>query len=257
MGGSSRAHLAQALWLCGYPDQAARVGQEAIRAARAAGHPFVLTYALLAASWVCQLRREAEASCALAGEAIALAAEAGLSVFLAMGSILRDAAATDLHSAQPTVAAVAIDQALDSYRAEGAKIARPYLLGLRAGVHEAAAETEQALGLLADAAEVARTTGERWYEPEIYRRQGELLLRQSVTNRRMASGCFCQALALANQQGSKSFELRAALSLARIWSDLGRRAQAQDLWAPVYVWFEEGFDTTDLLAAKELLDELS
>ena len=253
----ARAHLAQALWLCGYPDQAERVSQEAITAARAAGHPFVLTYALLAASWVCELRREAEASRALASDAIALAAEAGLPAFLAIGSILRDAAATDLQPAEPTVAAAAIDQALDTYRAAGAKIARPYLLGLRAGAHEAAAETEQALGVLADAAELARTTGERWYEPEILRRQGELLLRQSVSNRRVASAYFCQAIALANQQGSKSFELRAALSLARVWSDLGRRVQARDLLAPVYDWFKEGFGTADLLAAKAFLDELS
>jgi predicted ATPase len=253
----ARAHLAQALWLCGYPDQAAQVSQEAITAARAAGHPFVLTYALLAASWVCQLRRDAEASRALASDAIAMAAEAGLPVFLAIGSILRDAAATDLQTAEPTVAAAAIDQALDTSRAEGAKIARPYLLSLSAAVHETAGENEQALDVLADAAELARTTGERWYEPEILRRQGDLLLRQSVTNRRVASAYFCQAIALANQQGSKSFELRAALSLAGIWSDLGRRAQALDLLTPVYAWFKEGFCTADLLAAKALLNELS
>jgi predicted ATPase len=253
----ARAHLAQALWLCGYPDQAEHVSQEAITAARAAGHPFVVTYSLLAASWVCQLRRDAEASRALAANAIAQAAKAGLPSFLAIGSIIHDACATDPRSAKPTVAAAAIDQALDSYRAAGAKIARPYLLSLRAGVHEAGAETEQALSVLAEAAEVTRTTGERWYEPEIYRRQGELLLRQSVTNRRLASACFCQALALANQQGSKSFELRATLSLARMWSDLGRRAQAKDLLAPVYGWFKEGFGTADLLAAKAFLDELS
>jgi predicted ATPase len=253
----ARAHLAQALWLCGYPDQAERVSQEAITAARAAGHPFVLAYALLAASWVCQLRREAEGSRALASDATALAAEARLPVFLAIGSIIRGAAASDLQAEKPTEAAAAIDQALDTYRAAGAKIARPYLLSLRAAVHEAAGETEQALGVLADAAELARTTGERWYEPEILRRQGELLLRQSVTNRRVASAYFCQAIALANQQGSKSFELRAALSLARVWSDLGRRAEAQELLAPVYNWFKEGLGTADLLAAKALLDELS
>jgi predicted ATPase len=253
----ARAHLAQALWLCGYPDQAERVSQEAVTAARAAGHPFVLTYALLAASWVCQLRREAEAGRALAADAIVLATEAGLPVFQALGAVLHEAAATDLQPAEPTMAAAAIDQALDSYQAAGAKIARPYLLSLRADVHEAAAETEPALAVLADAAELARTTGERWYEPEILRRQGELLLRQSVSNRRVASAYFCQAIALANQQGSKSFELRAALSLARIWSDLGRRTQAQELLAPVYGWFKEGSGTADLLAAKAFLDELS
>ena len=79
------------------------------------------------------------------------------------------------------------------------KIARPYLLGLQAAVHDAAAETEQALAVLAEAAEIACTTGERWYEPEIRRRRGELLLRQSITNRRAASACLCQAIAVASR----------------------------------------------------------
>lgn len=253
----SLAHLAQALWLCGYPDQAARASQEAVAAARAAGYPFGLTYALVAASWVFQLRREAEASCALAAEALALAAEADFPAFSAMATILRDATAIDPEAKERAAAAAAIGRALDAYRMAGAEIARPYLLGLRAEVHEAAAETEQALAVLAEAAEVARTTGECWYEPEIRRREGELLLRQSITNRRMASARFCQAIAVANQEGGKSLELRAAVSLARLWSDLGRRDQARDLLAPVYGWFKEGFDTADLMAAKALLDELS
>jgi predicted ATPase len=253
----SLAHLAQALWLCGYPDQAVRASQEALAAARAAGHPFGLTYALLAASWVFQLRRDADASCALAADAIALAAEEDLPAFLAMATILRASASIDGAADEQAAAAAEIHRALAAYRATGAEIARPYLLGLQAEVHEAAAETEQALGVLAEAAEVARTTGERWYEPEIRRREGELLLRQSITNRRVASARFCQAIAVANQQGGRSLELRAAVSLARLWSDLGRRAQAQDLLAPVYDWFKEGFDTADLVAAKALLEELS
>jgi predicted ATPase len=251
------AHLAQASWLCGYPEQAARISQEAVTGARAAGHPTVLTYALLVASWVCQLRGEAEASCALAADAIEQAAEACLPTFLAMGSIIRDATAVDLQATEPTVAVAAIDKALDAYRAGGVKIARPYLLGLQAAVHDAAAETEQALAVLAEAAEIACTTGERWYEPEIRRRQGELLLRQSITNRRAASACLCQAIAVANQQGSRSLELRAAVSLARLWSDLGRHVQARDLLAPAYQWFKEGFGTADLVTAKALLEELS
>ena len=253
----SLAHLAQALWLCGYPDQAARASQEAVAAAHTGGHPFGLTYALLAASWVCQLRQEASASCALAADAVAVAAEAGLPAFLAMATAVRDATAIEPPARKQAAATAAIGKALEGYRAAGAEIARPYLLGLLAEVHEATAESEQALGVLAEAADLARTTGERWYEPEIQRRQGELLLRQSITNRRMASARFCQAIAVANQQGGKSLELRAAMSLARLWSDLGRRGQARDLLAPVYGWFKEGFDTADLKAAKALLQELS
>jgi predicted ATPase len=251
------AHLAHALWLSGYPDQAVRAGQEAVAAARAAGHPFSLTYALLGASWVAQLGREAAASRALAAEAAALAGAEGFPAFLAMARILRDRNPLNAEAAARPAAAAGLDRALDDYRTAGAEIARPYLLGLLAEVHEAAGEIEPTLAVLAEAAEVARATGELWYEPEIRRREGELLLRQSITNRRVASARFCQAIAVAGQQGGRSLELRATVSLARLWSDLGRRTPARDLLAPVYGWFKEGFDTADLVEAKALLEQLS
>jgi predicted ATPase len=145
---------------------------------------------------------------------------------------------------------------LERYRASGAEIARPYLLALLAEAHAAAGGAERALAALAEGVKVACATGERWYEAEMRRREGALLLGQSIVNRRSASACFCQAIAVADQQGSKSFELRAAVSLARLWSDVGRRTQAHDLLAPIYGWFTEGFDTADLKEAKQLLDEL-
>jgi predicted ATPase len=249
-------HLAQALWLSGYPDQAVRVSQEALEKARAAGHPFTLTYALLGASWVSQFRREFDATRALAADAIACATEESLPAFLAMARILRDWASVDPADAERTAATAAIRTALDDYRATGVEIARPYLLGLLAEVHGALYETEPALDALDEAAKVACATGEHWYEPEILRREGELLLRQSVTNRRVASARFCQAIAVAQRQGGKSLELRAAVSLARLWADLGRRTQARDLLAPIYGWFKEGFDIADLRDARALLDEL-
>jgi predicted ATPase len=82
------------------------------------------------------------------------------------------------------------------------------------------------------------------------------LLRQSIANRRVASARFCQAIAMAQQQGSKSLELRAAMSLARLWADVGRVSQARTLLAPIYGWFKEGFDSADLTEARMLLDEL-
>ena len=249
-------HLAQALWLCGYPEQAARVSQEAVEAARAEGHPFSLTYALLGSSWVSQFLQDAEGTRALAADAIASATGVGLPAFLAMARILRDWTSVERDAAERAAAAAAMRAALDDYRATGVEIARPYLLALLAEVH-GAAETETALAALAEGAEVARTTGELWYEAEIRRQEGELLLRQSITNRRLASACFCQAIAVAQQQGNRSLELRATVSLARLWSDLGRRAQARDLLVPVYDWFKEGFDTADLKNARTLLNELA
>jgi predicted ATPase len=252
----SLVHLAQALWLSGYPDQAARASQEAVATARAEGHPFGLTYALLGASWVAQFRRQADATFALAGEAIACASRKGFPAFLAMATVVRDWASVGLEPEAQTATAVGMRAAVDGYRDTGVEIARPYLLCLLADVHGAATETEPALAAVAEAAEVVRATRERWYEAEVWRQEGELLLRQSITNRRAASARFCQAVAVAQQQGSKSLELRATVSLARLWSDLGRRAQARDLLAPLYGWFHEGLDSPDLGEAEALLDQL-
>jgi predicted ATPase len=249
-------HLAQVLWLCGYPEQAIRVSQEAAEAARAEGHPFSLTYALVGLSWMSQFLRDADGTRALATDAITAATEEGLPAFLAMATILREWTSIAGDAAERAAAAAAMRAALEDYRATGVEIARPYLLALLAEVSEAAAERDAALAALAEAAEVARSTGELWYEAEIRRQEGELLLRQSVTNRRLASACFCQAIAVAQQQGNRSLELRATMSLARLWSDLGRRAQARDLLAPAYAWFKEGLDTADLKDARALLDQL-
>ena len=100
-------------------------------------------------------------------------------------------------------------------------------------------------------------TGQRWYEAELYRLQGALLLQRSSDNHTEAETCFHHALEIARTQQAKSFELRAATSLARLWQQQGKRQEAHDLLAPVYGWFTEGFDTADLKDAKALLDELA
>ena len=101
------------------------------------------------------------------------------------------------------------------------------------------------------------TTGERWYEAGLYRLKGELLLQQHSDNDTEAGNCFQKALDIARNQQAKSFELRAATSLARLWQRQGKRQEAHDLLASVYNWFTEGFDTADLQEAKALLDALA
>jgi predicted ATPase len=101
------------------------------------------------------------------------------------------------------------------------------------------------------------TSGERWWQAELHRLQGEALLTRAGSGRAQACSCFQRALDISRQQEAKSLELRAATSLARLWAEQGRRAQAQDLVAPIYDWFTEGFETQDLKDAKTLLDELS
>jgi predicted ATPase len=100
------------------------------------------------------------------------------------------------------------------------------------------------------------TTGERWYEPELYRLKGALLLQQAADHHAEAERCFHHALESARSQQAKSFDLRTATSLARLWQQQGKRQEAHDLLASVYHWFTEGFDTADLIEAKVLLDEL-
>jgi predicted ATPase len=111
--------------------------------------------------------------------------------------------------------------------------------------------------VLTEALERVDTTGERWYEPELYRLKGELLLQQSSDNQVEAQTCFHHALTIARDQQAKSFELRTATSLARLWQQQGKRQEAHALLAPVYQWFTEGFDTADLQDAKALLDALA
>jgi predicted ATPase len=104
---------------------------------------------------------------------------------------------------------------------------------------------------------LAETTGERWYAPELYRLKGELLLQQASDNHAEAETCFHKALEIARNQQAKTFELRTATSLARLWQQQGKRQEAHDLLAPVYHWFTEGFDTADLQEAKALLEALA
>ena len=118
-------------------------------------------------------------------------------------------------------------------------------------------QPEAGLTALTEALTLADTTGERWYEPELHRLQGELLLQCSSDNQAEAENCFQQAITVARAQQAKSLELRATTSLARLWQQQGKRQEAYDILAPVYGWFTEGFDTADLQDAKALLDELS
>src|SRR5262249_50272650 len=120
-----------------------------------------------------------------------------------------------------------------------------------------AGQAEEGLRVLAEALTAVHKTGERQHEAELYRLKGELLLKQDVPDEQEAESCFRQAIDIARQQQAKSLELRAATSLSRLWQQQGKRTEAHDLLAPIYGWFTEGFDTTDLQEAKALLDALA
>jgi predicted ATPase len=146
-------------------------------------------------------------------------------------------------------------QGLANRRATGSKLLLPFALMMLAEVYGMASQPREGLDRLAEAAKLVETTQERWAEAEIHRLRGTRLL--SVHERAAAEDSFRHALAVARRQSAKFWELRAATSLARLWLDQGKRAEAGDLLAPVYGWFTEGFDTPVLQDAKVLLDELT
>ena len=144
---------------------------------------------------------------------------------------------------------------LSAYRATGAGMFMPHHIALLARACEIGGQVEEALAHLENALQVVERTGERWLEAELNRHKGQLLLRQGCSD--AAEALYRKALSIADKQGAKLWELRVAVSLARLCRDQGRRPEAHDLLATVYGWFTEGFGTRDLKEAKALLDELA
>jgi predicted ATPase len=150
-----------------------------------------------------------------------------------------------------------IRQGLSAYRATGAALGVPYLCTVLADVSAHLGHTEEGLQALAEAHALVEQHEERWWEAELYRLRGVLLLRQTETPQEEAEACLQRALDVARRQEAKALELRAAMSLSRLWLQQGKRQEAHSMLAPVYGWFTEGFDTADLQEAKALLDELA
>jgi predicted ATPase len=243
------------LWILGYPDQGLAQSQEAVSLAQQVAHPFSLGAALNWMTIIYQFRREVRCTQKCAEAAMSLAIEQGFPLWRARGAILDGWALA--HQGQTQEGIEQLHQGLRAFRATGAELWRPYWLMLLAEAHGTQGELEKGLAVLTEALTLVDTTGERWYEPELYRLQGALLLQQHADNQAEAETCFVQALTTAQSQQAKSWELRAATSLARLWHQQRKRQEAHDLLAPIYGWFTEGFDTADLKDAKALLDELA
>src|SRR5215467_6642067 len=219
-------------------------------------HPFSLGFALVFAAMIHQLRREVRAVQERAEAAMKLATEQGFAYVMAYGAVLRGwALAQQAGQAQEGIEQ--LQQSLKAFRATGAELHRSWFLTLLAEAHGTMGQSEAGLTVLTEALTQAETTGERWYEPELHRLKGALLLQQSSDNQAEAETCFHQAISIAQNQQAKSWELRAATSLSKLWQQQGKCQEAHDLLAPVYHWFTEGFDTLDLKDAKALLDELA
>ena len=219
------------------------------------GHPFSLSFALMFAAMFHQFRCEGRVVQERAEAAIRLAQDQGFPYCRAFGALMRGWALAQQGQAQAGIEQ--LQQGLIAYRATGAETLRPYWLALLAEAHGIMGQPEAGLTALVEALTLVDTTGERWYESEIYRLKGELLLQQHADNQAEAEACFHHALDIARNQQAKSLELRAAMSRARLWQQQRKRADAYELLAPIYGWFTEGFDTADLQEAQALLDALA
>ena len=246
---------ARILWQLGYPDQALQRSHEALTLAQTYAHPHPLAAALCQMAHIHHLRREAPQSQEWAETAKALAREQGFSYWLMWGTFTWGwARATQ---GAPEAGIAQMRQSVATKQAAGHEEAQPFALAQLAEVYLDLGQVEEGLRLLAEALAVARHTGERWWEAELYRLQGGFLLARSVENNAEAGTCFRQALEVARCQGAKSLELRAAMSLSRLWQQQGKREEAYHLLAEVYGWFTEGFDTADLQETKALLKALT
>jgi predicted ATPase len=201
------------------------------------------------------LRREWQVVSERAATAITVATAQQIALMLALGPIMRGWALA--MQGQGAEGLTQLRQGLDAYQATGAEFQRPHFLSMLAEVHSSLGQPEAGLTALSEALALVETTGERHYEAELYRLQGELLLQHATPEASHAEACFQQSLDIARRQQAKSLELRAAMSLSRLWQQQGKRDQAHEPLALVYSWFTEGFDTADLQEAKALLEALA
>ena len=174
---------------------------------------------------------------------------------IAMATVLRGWAL--VIQGEETEGIVQLRQGLAVYRATGAEAFSTYYLALLTEAYTQGGQTEEGLSAVTEALALVHKNDERWWEAELYRLKGVLLLQQTTPEERQAEICFQQALDIAKCQYAKSWELWAAMSLSRLWQRQGKRNAARELLAPIYGWFTEGFDTVDLQEAKALLEALA
>jgi predicted ATPase len=271
---------AETLWYRGYPDQALERVRHGLSLAQAQAHPFSLGDALGAIARIHLYRREGHEAYTQAAAVRTLADEHGFAIFSAWGTILQgwaliERAARSGVREQGEAGLVQLREGLAARRALEAELLVPLLLGAVAQGLAQGGQAQDGLRVVAEALAVVEKTEERWNEADLYRLQGELTLqRQSdvrgsefeVTNSLESSGqsseseaeeCFVKAIEIARKQQAKSLELRATTSLAHLWQQQGKRAEAHQMLLEIYNWFTEGFDTKDLQEAKTLLDALA
>jgi predicted ATPase len=283
-GVSCRGYMARALWALGYPDQALKRSHEAVTLAQELSHPGSLALALAYALVLHQLRGEEQAIQERAEAAVAFYAEQGFPTWLAMGTIVQGWALAERGQAEKGLAH--IRQGLATWQAAGAELYVPLFLGALAQAYAHSGQAEEGLRVIAEALAIVEKNEERWIEAELYRLKGELTLQHEKQKAKghpgprrrgkkqkarietdpylltpdpqaEAEAFFSKAIAIAHRQHAKSLELRATVSLARLWQPQGKVKEARQRLTEIYGWFTEGLNTKDLQEAKALLEELT
>jgi predicted ATPase len=244
-----------ALWLLGYPEAACSDIKHALKDAREINQAATVMYALFVTSSTHLWCGNCATANAQAGEVVALANEKGARYWRAVG-ILNQGLVLAL-TGNASDAVQVITSGMTAYRSTGATQWMPLYLSFLATIYAELRQSDEARRRIREALSALKTSKETWCEAEVHRAAGEIALMSPEPDAAQAEASFGRALVVARQQQAKSWELRAAMSMARLWRDQGKRRQAHDLLGPVYGWFTEGFNTLDLKEAKILLDELA
>jgi tetratricopeptide (TPR) repeat protein len=255
----SRGWLALTLCLLGYPDQALESGHQAVALARKLAHPFSLTLSCRRSSQFYHLRREGKESLSSADECLRLATEYGFEETFAPGPVGRGCALIELNRMEEGIPE--LEDNIAAARATGYELGLTQSLAALGNGYAKVGRVRDGLSAVAEGLAVSEKNGERWFDAELYRIRGELLLKHDahaeLKAEDEAESCFRQALDIARAQEARWWELRTTVSLARLLDKQGKRDEARAMLSEIYGWFIEGFDTADLKDAKALLNELS
>jgi predicted ATPase len=244
-----------ALWFLGYPDAAIADTEHALKNAREIGQAATLMHALNFTSGTHIRCGNYAMAKAQINELVALADEKGALIWKAWG-MMNEGSVLAL-TGRASDAIEMLISGIAAHRTTGSTLWLPLYLPRLARAHAELGQFEEAWRCIGEAMTAVETTKEKWCEAEFHRVAGEIALKSPEPNAAKAEAHFERALAVAREQQAKSWELRAAMSMARLWRDQGKRQQARDLLTPIYGWFTEGFDTLDLKEAKALLEELA
>jgi class 3 adenylate cyclase/predicted ATPase len=254
VGVSIFVYRALAHWILGYPEAALADADHALQVASASGHAGTLMYAQLHTSFTNILCAKYPAANAQSSEVVRLADEKGAALWKALGTMEKGCVLGLAGKASEAIQT--ITSGIIEYRSTGSRVYLPFFWSHLSTAHAELRQFDDAWRCIGEAMTAVETTNERWYEAEINRIKGEIALELPQLGLSQAEAYFERALTVARAQQAKSWELRAATSLARFWRDQGKVQQARERLAPVYEWFTEGSDTGDLKEAKALLAEL-